>query len=227
MKIQPKTQYGDFLTIKKFEDERKFGCECVHCGRRKKYTKNQLLAEPVCSCQAKTVNEVLEARLTEEDLYGTEDYSMFREQVDRISEQLENQPDNAVKQFQLSNLKMLIDLIPMAEREFRNNPKQSNMYTLNGLITQCRELIADLLQEDNTQELVNNIVQNILQPRIGAIANSIIQFNYDVKRDTERNLKPERVEKTFDNIDQLTKEFGRELTGILNKIQEEIIALAG
>lgn len=225
MKIKKNQRYGDFKAIKRFEDEGKFGCSCVHCGRKKKYTANQLALEPTCSCQATSVTEVLNARLTEEDLIGTEDYSMFREQVELISKQLEDQPDNAVKQFQLSNLKMLIDLIPMAEKEFRNNPKQSNMYTLNGLITQCRELITDLLQEDNTQELINQIIQNIMIPRVASIANSIISFNFDVKREIEKDLKPERVERAFSTIDSLTKDFGKELTGILNKIQEDILDL--
>lgn len=220
MQIEKDAVYGSFRTIKRFKDEGKFGCQCEYCGRKRKFTKAQLLVEPVCDCQ---VEEVVGSTLEHASSLLDEDtYSLFQEQVQQISEKFENNPDKGVNQFQLMSLKMLVDLIPYAEKEYRRDPRQSNAYAINALVTQIRELISDLQAEDNTLELINKIVLSIVQPVTQKIAGSLIEFNFAVKTQIKGDLKDGHYERVEREIDNATKDLARQIQSHINQMSDEI-----
>lgn len=220
MKIEKDEVYGSFRTIKRFKDEGKYGCQCEYCGRKRKFTKAQLQVEPICECQ---VEEVVGSTLDQaSSLLDEETYSLFQEQVQQISEKFENNPDKGVNQFQLMSLKMLVDLIPYAEREYRRDPRQSNAYAINALVTQIRELISDLQAEDNTLELINKIVLTIVQPVTQKIAGSLIEFNFAIKTSIKGDLLEGRDERVNREIDNATKDVARQIQGFINQMADEI-----
>lgn len=212
--------YGSFRTIKRFKDERKYGCQCEYCGSKRKFTEAQLMVEPICDCQVKeVVSNTLDHATS---LLDEDTYSLFQEQVQQISEKFENNPDKGVNQFQLMSLKMLVDLIPYAEKEYRRDPRQSNAYAINALVTQIRELISDLQAEDNTLELINKIVLNIVQPITQKIAGSLIEFNFSIKSSIKGDLIDGRYERVEREIDTATKDIARTIQGYVNQMCDEI-----
>ena len=131
----------------------------------------------------------------------------FREDSPDIQQLLEQDSDRASERFQRRALAMLIDLIPVAEAKYRERAGEHSAYALNSLISQARELISDIQAGKDSEELVNTLGLEILKPCFTAIAQSMIDNIYRLRRRVERNIKPSKVESVNEAVDDMAKEF--------------------
>lgn len=239
-KVEKDQQYGDFIAVKRIDAERGiYGCKCVHCNIRKKFTRAELKKNPVCDCQDSTVSvEIDEQRSkvktalalaskfvnVEDDGSVSSVPSLWESQSNELTtllEQANNQ--ESIRKFQSLTLKMLVDLVPYAERQYREYSSQSNAYALNALITQIRELTADLSAEQDKGALALNIVTNILHPAFLSMAQLLIDNMYSLKKNIENDIKPERVERANGQVDQATRDMAQGFQTLFYDVRQKVI----
>lgn len=127
----------------------------------------------------------------------------FGKESKKIREFIEDKDDdNAAITAQRQLLSMLIDLIPIAENTYRNDPRQSNANAMNALVSQIRELIHDIQSTQDRSRIADSIVYNILQPMMLSFGQFVVDNNHQTKRDLKEIV----------DVRQL-----RELDGAMNK----------
>ena len=149
---------------------------------------------------------------------------MWQEQSGELTTLLEQSNNQeSIRKFQSITLKMLVDLVPYAERQYREYSSQSNAYALNALITQIRELTADLSAEQDKGALALNIVTNILHPVFLSMAQLLIDNMYSLKKNIENDIKPERVERSNTQIDQATRDMAQGFQSLFYDVRQKVI----
>lgn len=93
--------------------------------------------------------------------------------------------EKAVGYFQKKLLAATVMLIPIAERKYKKTGAQSHAYAMNALISTARELAQDLQATGDRQKLALKVIGEILQPAFRAVAQSIIDEHYSLKKDLE------------------------------------------
>ena len=128
----------------------------------------------------------------------------FQEDSLRIRKLLQQgQNDNAISLFQKSTLSTIIDLITIAERQYRKKKVESSAYALNSLISQARELIADLEARHDRLNMASNITREVLQPQFMRMASNIINTLHNTKRSIEPYVKNEKA--VNDKVDEAAR----------------------
>jgi hypothetical protein len=85
--------------------------------------------------------------------------------------------DHAVLSFQRQAYATVMALIPIAEAEYRKHKRDHQAYVLNAMISQGRELAADLMASSDRQNLADAIVQEVLEPMFkGMLQQFMIEF---------------------------------------------------
>lgn len=239
MSIKPRGIYGDYQAIKKISDN-SFGCICIYCQGKKKFTRKELTSNPDCSCRSNTMvirhksKELLDVvtrsgldcleHLDSDDPDYQETYSLFRESVDELNDLIdqENSADS-FKRFQAITLKTLVDIIPYVEERCRDDPRQSNIYALTAVINQAREALFDIKDNRDDDMVIYDILKKTLQPAFLQIGQVLIDQHYRLKKNIEPDIQDGRVERTFNQLDQITKEIAQRLEDIFFTVKRDLM----
>lgn len=117
--------------------------------------------------------------------------SIFKNDAFRIQEYLrENKTDNAIQAAQKKLLKMMIELIPIAESNFREYGNERGAYAINAVISQTRELMADIRAEKDSREIAYKIVNEIVHPQFLLIAHNYVDNLYRLRKNVEIYVDP-------------------------------------
>lgn len=228
MKITKDSQFGDYQVKHKKED--KYQLECVRCKNSKWFSRDKVLENPICKCQTTkkkskevaVVNDKPSAKsLTKLD--NQELSSLFGEQNAKILDLLQTgDTDKATIHFQRQMLSTLIDMIPIAESKYRETGHERAAYAMNSLISQSRELIADIQASGNQQDLINNLLMKVIQPHISMLFQNSVDNYYYLKRMLESNIKPGMQQEVNSIIDNSAKEFAHYLENVYNSMRSAI-----
>lgn len=125
---------------------------------------------------------------------------VFKKESKKIRDFIESkEDDSAVMMAQRGLLSMLIDLIPVAEASYRNDPRQGQSVALNSLISQIRELIHDIQSTSDRARVADSIVYNIIQPMMLSFGQFVVDNNYQTKRDLSE-LVDVRQKRELDSV---------------------------
>lgn len=154
--------------------------------------------------------------------------SLFGQETSKIQELLTNREnDNAIDMANRAMLNSLLDLIPIAESRYRDDPRQSNAYALSNLISQIRELIADLQATADKSLIVDKVVYDILQPTMLTLAQFLIDTNYQLKKEIDPLLHQEKLKEAHTTIDSMSKSSGQYVQLMFNTLKERISKALG
>lgn len=150
----------------------------------------------------------------------------FSIEAQKIQELIEsNNNDGAITLSQKALLKMILDIIPLAEKQVRASDSVRGVYALNTLISQTRELMADIQATKDQQYLARNIVDNIIRPSFMDIAQFMINANYQLKKSIDDKLKPSYKRDVSVTIDGNAKDIAEYMqtvfTLLANRIEKE------
>lgn len=167
-------------------------------------------------------NERMAARREKQKTMGT----VFGEETSHILELIEGgENDSAEKRILRDALRMTVDLIPIAEQSYRDRPSQSSAYALNSLITQAREMLADISAADDRGVLATKISEEFLHTFVRDIAQNILMtmqyFYSDVTpylRDKSDGIRVQ--EKLNTNLLQIAKYIEERSKALSQKIYE-------
>ncbi len=120
-------------------------------------------------------------------------HSVFKDDVIQISDLLNSlNTDDAISKFQRTMLQSLLDLIPVAEDRYRKEGTERSANAFNSMVSQSRELIADLQAERDTKQLALQLSREIIDPAFIGIAQIVIDNLHNLKRSMETYVPEKR-----------------------------------
>lgn len=148
----------------------------------------------------------------------------LKEDMGRIRQLLEDgDEDSAILKFQRASLRAVLDLIPVAEREYRAKPTMSNAYAFNALLSQSRELITDIEAAKESSQLVDTILDTYVRPMFLTLASHLLNSSTILRSELQPLYKGKveaRAAKA--SIDSFIRETARYLEDSHNKLREDI-----
>jgi hypothetical protein len=149
--------------------------------------------------------------------------SEFKVSVKDINAMIEEgDTERAVGYFQKRLLATIVAMIPIAERQYRKYRTQSLAYAMTSLTGTARELAQDLQATADRQKLAMTIAHEILMPGFRAIAQSILDEHYSLKRDLEDDLHPKRVRRGKEKIDNTGRRIASHAEKVYRNVAERI-----
>lgn len=130
--------------------------------------------------------------------------------------------DSAAITAQRQLLSMLIDLIPIAENTYRSDPRQSNAYAMNGLISQVRELIHDIQSTQDRARVADTIVYSIVQPMMLSFGQFVVDNNHHTKRDLKEIIDVRQVRELDNVMNKQAKSLGAYMQTFFEELKTRI-----
>lgn len=93
----------------------------------------------------------------------------------------ENNIEHAVAQFQRQAYSTVVNLIPLAEAAYLKDGREHQIYCLNALISQGRELAADLMAANSRDTLAATLLSEVLEPAFKSVLQQIMQEQMHMK----------------------------------------------
>jgi len=125
-------------------------------------------------------------------------------------------------------LKMLEELIPIAEGLYRTKPNQSSCYSLSNLVSQTNETMAQLAEMVNYDELAENIYNSIF---VNFVEDIIKIMGVYIKQTNDLlavDKDPETVKKIERGLTSLYRKFGKtcedKVSATRKQIKESIVS---
>ena len=172
---------GDFRLMAKTATG--FNAQCWLCGHQKRFTLKQLTGDPspVCSAPQCVKPESKQKTPIKSPSYLSADerkkldrtYSTFEahaKEARRLLKSLKDSPDTALDR---SALATYLDLIPYAERRYRQWSTQPNAYALNSMMDTMRDIVRELQSEEGKDALLRVLVVDAMHPCIKDIAQAM------------------------------------------------------
>jgi len=122
-----------------------------------------------------------------------------------------------------SDKPLLVELIPYAEDEYRSNPKERNAYAMNSLISQARELVADIQAERDSKGLALRLSHEILSPAFVSMAQNVIDTIYYLKRTIDPNILPDEQRRVYKHMDEAARSIASYMEMTYNETRDRII----
>ena len=210
--------YGHYRVLKKIK-KKWYGCECIACGEKWKYKAKHLLELPIhegCLSKAK-IEEILNEGNTEDEEWS--ESSTFKKDVPRILEFLKEFEDtNQASTFMaVSQLRMLIDLIPYAESSYRSYSSRPNADALAAMVTQVRETIGDLEASLQGNELMQEVAGEILYPTFRRVISAVAEIHYKFLERVKKHVPEHKWETLRNELGVITKATGAEVESIYSE----------
>jgi hypothetical protein len=130
--------------------------------------------------------------------------------------------DHAVMHFTRQAYSTVVALIPIAEKAYKKHQREHQAYVLNALISQGRELAADLIATDDRKRLGETLVREILEPAFKNILQAQMQEQMQLKAILADKVQPKYAERTSTEMDESLKRVAGAMTTIFRTTSEQI-----
>lgn len=133
-----------------------------------------------------------------------------------------NDSDSAIELAQKSMLKMMIGLIPIAETQYREFKNERAAYALNALVSQSRELIADIQSTKDRSLVADAIIANVIHPTFISIGQFIIDSNRYLRKDLAEVVDAKDMANVTSALDKNMRSIGQYLQQTVDMLNERI-----
>ena len=130
--------------------------------------------------------------------------------------------DHAISVFRRQAYSTIVNLIPIAEKEYVKGKRDHQAYVLNALITQGRELAADLMQDGDRTQLANKLVHEMLEPVFKGILQNVVSELQQQKLMLSDKLQPEYKAHVSIEIDASAKRIAGAMTDLFSVASDQI-----
>lgn len=121
----------------------------------------------------------------------------------------EGKVDQAVILFQRQMLATILRLIPIAEKQYRREKKEHTAYALNSLVSQARELTADIQSSADRAAVAEIIVTEILMPTFRSFVETLVVETQTLKAALQSKVMPKSRNEADLAVDSLVKQVAR------------------
>jgi hypothetical protein len=144
------------------------------------------------------------------------------DELERLVE--DGQNESAITSFRKAALRRLITMLPEAERVYRKNPNMSNAYAFNSLISQAREIIADIQSEDDSRELMNRVLNDVLRPAFFDLANNAVNTFSLMREGIGGDIPRKEFERVVTHVNGALKSIAHYYEARYQKLVEQVSA---
>ena len=139
----------------------------------------------------------------------------FSALTERIKQDEMLNPELIIKDLYLTILTTTIDLLPLAEKAYRNSKKESAAYAYTNLADKIQQLAADIRVLKDTSGQATVLVENVIHPLFLSLTTIIIQEVMSLKAEIDDVLagQPKRATKLKSKADRSA----RNLAEFMNK----------
>lgn len=129
--------------------------------------------------------------------------------------------EHAVGQFQRQAYSTVVNLIPIAEKAYLKDRREHQIYCLNALISQGRELAADLMAANNREQLAQTLLHEVLEPAFKNILQQVMQEQMHMKAVLSDKIKPPYVTMTSSEQDESLRRIAAAMTEIFKSTADQ------
>lgn len=115
--------------------------------------------------------------------------SIFKDDAQKVIALLEDEGGGATGSFQRASLQMLVDLIPIAETQYRDKPGMANAQAMQTFINGARELIADMEATEDRGEIAARLIRDVTNPVFIQIVQNIVLTLSSLREDLRPYFK--------------------------------------
>lgn len=121
----------------------------------------------------------------------------------------DGQVDQAIITFQRQMLATILRLIPIAEAQYRKEKKEHTAYALNSLVSQARELAADIASSADRAGVAETILAEFWMPTFTSFVQSLVTEAQTLKSSLRSKVRPESAHAADLAVDDLVKQMAR------------------
>lgn len=147
--------------------------------------------------------------------------SAFKEKVAEIQESLDNNQIPVIEIHKMA-LAMLVELIPIAEDKYRQYGNERSAYALNTIVSQLREIMADVRAEQDSSEIIINRVLQIQKQRFQLIGQNIFDTLYHLLHNIGIYIPAEYKKSVQANIKESATSIATYLEQIYKSMVEDL-----
>lgn len=115
--------------------------------------------------------------------------------------------DGALVAFQRQAFSRLVELIPLAEAQYRKDPRQSNAYAMNAMVSAAREIAQDLAATNDRAQLAETVLHDLLEPMMKAMVQQYLQKLILLKSFLTDKAPPSSLRSIIAQLDQDAREY--------------------
>ena len=120
--------------------------------------------------------------------------------------------DAAILTFQKQAYATILKLIPIAEKAYLKDKQDRQAYVLNALISQGRELAADLAASGDRAALVNTVATEILEPAFKGLLQDLLNEIIQTKALLAGKIKPQHESTATQILDDLVRAMAQHMS---------------
>lgn len=149
--------------------------------------------------------------------------SYFGKQAPTILNMLEmNNTDGAMTLLKKRLLQTTISLVPYAESMVRHSESQRGIYQYTTLVSQVREIIADIQADQDRSYIAQQLIDTVLRPAFMELAQVIIADHYEFRRSMEKDVLPERTQQFNNKLQSLAKGLAQKMQNVYKDVEAQI-----
>lgn len=149
--------------------------------------------------------------------------SMFGESSDTIIDFIDmNNQDGANSLIYKALLKTMVEVIALSEHNVRVTEGARGIYGFNQLVSQIRELLADIRSQQDSGEMIEQVVQRILVPAFTDIGMQVVLAMTQVANICRSDLTDEKFARLQDKLNNITQEMSRFMSDRYRKSVEDV-----
>jgi len=150
--------------------------------------------------------------------------SLFGDRTEQILDMLENnQRDGAITLLYRQLLSMTVDVIPLAENLVRSSNGAKGVYQINALVSQARELLADIQSTQDRGALGRNMVERHVRPAFLDVAMQIVNSNHLLLTSLLPIVPDQRKEKVREMFQSNQKQLAMYIQSQYESIRDELM----
>lgn len=139
----------------------------------------------------------------------------------------EGQVDQAIPEFQKQMLATVLGLIPIAEKQYRREKKEHTAYALNSLVSQARELSADIQASADRSRVAELIVTDLMMPTFRAFVEALVTETQTLKASLKSKVRSEAKTEVDAQIDLMVRSIAQTGNALFSSNANSIRDLLG
>lgn len=149
--------------------------------------------------------------------------SYFGEHSNKIMELIEmNDSDGAMTLLKKKLLQTTVDILPFAEDVLRGSGTSRGTYQFVTLVSQIRELMADIQADSDRKFIARSISDNIIRPAFMDVAQTMITEHHMFRSQAADLLEPENTKKFNDMTKDLAQLLARKMNEVYRNVEVKV-----
>lgn len=139
----------------------------------------------------------------------------------------DGQTDQAIAVFQKQMLATMVRLIPIAENQYRREKKEHTAYALNSLVSQARELAADIQASADRAQIAERIIAEYWVPTFTAFVQTLVTEAQVLKSGLRTKMRREVEAQGLQEVDDFVRSVARTGNELFRVNSEGLRSLLG